>query len=82
MIAFLGMYDMPPLRAANDAFWTAIRAELGYGPEHLTRTDDPWPVWQSPDLLFAQTCGWKFIYLVWQVTFREGDEVVGENDGQ
>lgn len=57
MIAFLGMYDMPDLRPANDRFWQAIRARLGSGPDKLTRSDDPWPVWQSPDLLFAQTCG-------------------------
>jgi ABC-type phosphate/phosphonate transport system substrate-binding protein len=57
LIAFLGMYDLPALRAANDAFWGAIRMSLGRGPERLTRDSDPWDIWQSPDLLFAQTCG-------------------------
>ena len=60
MIAFLGMYDLPALHAANDAFWNAIRAQIGTGPDTLTRTDDPWPVWESPDLFFAQTCGYPF----------------------
>ncbi len=60
MIASLGMYDMPELQAANDAYWNAIRSELGRGPDHLTRSDDLWPVWQSPDLLLAQTCGYPY----------------------
>ncbi|TDK43135.1 phosphate/phosphite/phosphonate ABC transporter substrate-binding protein [Antarcticimicrobium luteum] len=57
MIAWLGMYDMAPLRAANDRFWIGIRRALGYGPATLSREADPWEVWQSPDLLLAQTCG-------------------------
>ena len=57
MIAWLGMYDMPALRGANDRFWQAIRAELGEGPDRLSRESDPWAVWQSPDLVLAQTCG-------------------------
>jgi len=57
MIAALGMYDPPALHRANDRFWQAIRAHLGYGPETLTRDKPPMDIWQSPDLLFAQTCG-------------------------
>ncbi|MFL4471932.1 phosphate/phosphite/phosphonate ABC transporter substrate-binding protein [Tateyamaria armeniaca] len=57
MIAFLGMYDMPHAAAAYDRFWSAIRGELGHGPDHLTRSAEPWPIWQSDDLLLAQTCG-------------------------
>lgn len=57
MIVLLGMYDRPETAAANDRFWTAIRARLGYGPEALTRGCDFWEAWQSPDLLLAQTCG-------------------------
>ena len=60
MIASLPMYDRPGTAAANDAFWAAIRTRLGYGPERLTRAGDPWPIWQSPDLLLAQTCGLPF----------------------
>ena len=60
MIANLGMYDMPHAQAANDAFWSGIRAALGYGPETLTRDTDFWALWRSPDLLFAQTCGLPF----------------------
>jgi len=57
VIASLGMYNMPHLRGAHDRYWAAIRAALGYGPDHLTRGGDPWEEWQSPDLLLAQTCG-------------------------
>ena len=60
MIASLGMYDHPAQQAANDRFWSAIRARLGDGPERLSRDRDLWNIWQSPDLLFAQTCGLPF----------------------
>jgi len=60
MIASLGMYDMPHARAAHDRYWTAIRRTLGTGPKHLTRSDDLWGQWLSPDLLLSQTCGLPF----------------------
>lgn len=56
----LGMYDLPALRQANDRFWQGIRAQLGFGPRYLTRDIGVMQVWQSPDLLFAQTCGMPF----------------------
>ena len=60
MIAALGMYDRPETAAANDHFWQAIREGLGEGPTSLTRDMDMWDIWQSPDLLFAQTCGMPY----------------------
>ena len=60
MIAMLGMYDMPATRAANDRFWQAIRVRLGHGPDRLSRNRDVWEVWQSGDLLLAQTCGMPY----------------------
>lgn len=60
MIAMLGMYDMPALQQANDRFWGLIRAQLGHGPDSLSRDRDFWDIWQSPDLLFAQTCGMPY----------------------
>ncbi|PWK61043.1 phosphate/phosphite/phosphonate ABC transporter substrate-binding protein [Roseicyclus mahoneyensis] len=64
MIAALPMYDRPELRAETDALWSAIRDALrahGIGaPDHLTRDRDLWEIWQSPDLLLAQTCGLPF----------------------
>ncbi|MGR3291710.1 MAG: phosphate/phosphite/phosphonate ABC transporter substrate-binding protein, partial [Paracoccaceae bacterium] len=60
MIASLGMYDRPETAASNDALWAGIRKNLGYGPQHLDRTTTPMQVWQSPDLLFSQTCGMPY----------------------
>lgn len=60
MIATLGMYDMPALQPANDRFWSLIRTHLGFGPSHLTRGADVWDVWNSPDLVFSQTCGMPY----------------------
>lgn len=60
MIAHLGMYDRPETAVANDAFWSAIQAQLGFGPEALTRGADFWQVWRSPDLLLSQTCGMPY----------------------
>lgn len=57
MIAALPMYDRPETAAANDGFWSAIRRALGFGPDRLTRDGDLWDIWQSDDLLLAQTCG-------------------------
>lgn len=57
MIAHLGMYDVP---MANAAFWILIRRALGYGPDSLTNTDNVWALWQSPDLLLSQTCGYPY----------------------
>lgn len=60
MTAMLGMYDMPALQAANDAFWTAIRDNLGDGPKGLDRARDFWDIWQDPDMVFSQTCGMPY----------------------
>ena len=60
MIASLAMYDLPPVRGATDRYWQAIRARLGNGPVALTRDRDLWQIWQSPDLLLAQTCGYPY----------------------
>ncbi|MDO9637954.1 MAG: PhnD/SsuA/transferrin family substrate-binding protein [Pseudotabrizicola sp.] len=65
MIASLGMYDLPPMMAANDALWSLIRdgarARGIAVPDALTRGDGAyWPAWQSPDLLLSQTCGLPF----------------------
>lgn len=60
MIAMLGMYDLPIMQRVNDRFWRDIRSFLGFGPDHLTRDRDYWDMWQSPDLVFAQTCGMPF----------------------
>lgn len=60
MISCLSMYDRAETAQANNRFWSAIRTALGYGPASLTRDRDLWQVWQSPDLLLAQTCGFPY----------------------
>jgi len=60
MIASLPMYDRVETRAANDRLWQGVRAELGHGPDHLTRQGDVWDHWQSPDLILSQTCGYPY----------------------
>ncbi len=60
MIASLCMYDRAETAAANDALWDRIRRNLGYGPAALDRSTAIWDIWQSPDLLLAQTCGMPY----------------------
>jgi len=54
------MYDFPATREANDAFWTLIRRNLGFGPERLCRDGEVWRHWCAPDLILSQTCGLPF----------------------
>jgi len=69
MIASLGMYAMPHARDAYDRLWQGIRASLGRGPDRLDLSEDSWGIWQSPDLLVAQTCGLPYRARLWgQVT--------------
>lgn len=65
MIASLGMYDRAETAGANDRFWAGIRDGLRArgvaAPEALTRGDAAyWAAWESPDLVFSQTCGFPF----------------------
>jgi len=60
VIAALSMYDRPENAAAHDRLWANIRENLGYGPAALTRGGDPWAIWQAPDLVLAQTCGYPY----------------------
>lgn len=57
----LPMYDWPEIRTETDQFYALLReslADRGFAPPHdLNRELDPMTVWQSPNLLLAQTCG-------------------------
>ncbi|WP_367714891.1 PhnD/SsuA/transferrin family substrate-binding protein [Nitratireductor sp. GISD-1A_MAKvit] len=59
-IAALPMYDWPECRQDTDALWQGWRDALrGCGvdaPQALTRSGDLQALWQSPNLLLAQTC--------------------------
>jgi len=64
MIASLAMYDWPEVRGEHDRLWSLIREGLAdegiAAPETLTRDTLLWDVWESPDLLLAQTCGMPY----------------------
>nr|WP_254429667.1 PhnD/SsuA/transferrin family substrate-binding protein [Ruegeria atlantica] len=66
---------MPALQPVNDRFWSLIRAGIGFGPTHLTRGADVWDVWNSPDLVFSQTCGMPF-----RTRLHENVQLVGTPD--
>jgi ABC-type phosphate/phosphonate transport system substrate-binding protein len=57
------MYDFPELRAHTELFWSTLRGEfikqgLNHAPVTLTRAQDLATVWEDPQLIFAQTCGY------------------------
>lgn len=59
------MYDRAETAAANDRFWALIRdgffARGIAAPQNLTRGEAAFlPGWLSPDLVFAQTCGYPY----------------------
>ncbi|MDB5457869.1 MAG: putative phosphate/phosphonate transporter, periplasmic ligand binding protein [Caulobacter sp.] len=64
--AALPMYDLPELRAANDALWAATARRLAARgvagvPDALTRDGDLDALWTAPDLLLAQACGYPLV---------------------
>ncbi len=60
-VAALQMYDLPEIRGAVDELWRRIATELDADPPELTWDGDPVAVWQAPDLVLAQTCGWPLV---------------------
>ncbi|MEX1034528.1 MAG: PhnD/SsuA/transferrin family substrate-binding protein [Sneathiella sp.] len=67
-LALLPMYDWPEIGDATNEYWKALRdalADHGFTPpQYLTRPDDPLPLWRSPELLLAQTCGLPYAELL------------------
>ena len=64
--ASLGMYDHAAVRQANDALWAAIAIRLRAGgvarvPDRLDRSAPLAAIWNDPELLLAQTCGYPFM---------------------
>jgi ABC-type phosphate/phosphonate transport system substrate-binding protein len=51
MLASLPMYDLPEIRAATDAFWTAVAQSYGVAGK-LSRAHDWTASWRNPDLPF------------------------------
>ena len=68
-VAGLPMYDLPALRSATDALWSAIARDLAAQgiskvPDQLNRDLEPEALWTDPDLLLAQTCGLPLVTLL------------------
>lgn len=61
MIASLAMYPFLPVREATNELWSAVRRNLGWGPDQLEWTTVTPEVWHEPDLLVAQCCGWPLV---------------------
>lgn len=64
LVATLPMYDWPQVAGATDALYAGIRDSLRArglcAPDGLTREDSLWAQWESPGLVFGQTCGMPF----------------------
>lgn len=60
MIAAFPMYDRPEVAATWDRLWRLFREAYGDGPKNLTRDENLWDIWLSPDLLLSQTCGFPY----------------------
>jgi ABC-type phosphate/phosphonate transport system substrate-binding protein len=67
MFASLGMYDLPELAAATDAWWRGLRGHFAAQgirdlPDGLNREGDPVERLKAPGLVFAQTCGFPLTH--------------------
>lgn len=65
--AGLPMYDLAELRPATEAWWQGLarafrREGLEDLPEGLTQEPPAERLWQAPDLLFGQTCGYPLMH--------------------
>ena len=66
-IVSLPMYDLPEVAPHTDTLWRGLaaamrKAGLGDVPDSLTRGEDHAAAWDSPDLLFSQTCGYPLTH--------------------
>ena len=65
--ATLPMYAEPELRPAIERWWTGVARHLrDHGvaevPGALAWSEDRYRAWQSPDLIFSQTCGHPLVH--------------------
>jgi ABC-type phosphate/phosphonate transport system substrate-binding protein len=61
MIASLPMYDLPEIRWATDAWWRGLSRYIGVECE-LERAPAYRRCWDSPELVFSQTCGYPLTH--------------------
>ncbi|TSD88048.1 PhnD/SsuA/transferrin family substrate-binding protein [Mycobacterium sp. KBS0706] len=61
----LPMYDLPEIRWATDALWSAVAARLSVAgvaaPPALSRGPTTHDLWADPALLLSQTCGNPYV---------------------
>jgi ABC-type phosphate/phosphonate transport system substrate-binding protein len=67
MFASLGMYDLPELAEATDAWWRGLRRHFAAQglrdlPDGLNRAGDPVDRLKAAGLIFAQTCGFPLTH--------------------
>lgn len=59
------MYDLPAVRWATDALWSALATALADqgidAPSALDRRADYPAVWHEPGLMLSQTCGYPYV---------------------
>ncbi|MBO9472433.1 PhnD/SsuA/transferrin family substrate-binding protein [Shimia sp. R10_1] len=58
MIVALPMYDRPEVAAVHDRLCQLFVEAYGDGPQRRTDPKDLWALWQNPELLLSQTCGY------------------------
>jgi ABC-type phosphate/phosphonate transport system substrate-binding protein len=58
------MYDWPQVEDSTDRLWASVRDALRGrkvpAPDAIDRQTGLWDLWESPDLVFGQTCGMPF----------------------
>lgn len=63
-VAALNMYDWPSQQAANLSLWAYLRDGLQSqgidAPQTLSQDRSGFALWEDPNLLFAQTCGYPY----------------------
>jgi len=65
--ASLPMYDLPEVRNAHDTLWAVLAQNLRYKgldkvPDHLTHDQPVATLWNDPDLLISQCCGYDIVH--------------------
>jgi ABC-type phosphate/phosphonate transport system substrate-binding protein len=59
--AFLPMYALPEMAAANDALWQVLRSQVPGLPEQLSPAPAGLPEAISPEIVFSQMCGYPLM---------------------
>jgi ABC-type phosphate/phosphonate transport system substrate-binding protein len=64
--ASLPMYDLPEVRNAHDTLWAVLAQNLrnkglGTVPDHLAHDQPVHTLWNDPDLLISQCCGYDIV---------------------